>query len=281
MIFFAIAFVSWTVYISIAFLFSWNSPAMLTILAVAIVSSIAFFRHELRFPYPLIDLSLFNNRIFFFGQLSALINSIARGAVMILLILFFQGPRGCDPLTASILILPSAIGMVVMGPVGGRLSDRYGSREISTIGLFISLIGLIGLSTMQYDTPYSIIAVWMFVNSVGSGLFQPPNTSAIMASVRMNRRGVASSIRAFLNNAGMVISMVIATPLIMKTLPLDKMMDMFVLGGAQMPVGEQIAFTQGITTVFLISAIITVPAIIVSAMRGKGDSEKNMMRSEM
>ena len=72
---------------------------------------------------------------------------------MILLILFFQGPRGIDPLTASILILPAAIGIAVMGPVGGRLSDRYGSREISTLGLFISLVGLIGLATIQLRYP--------------------------------------------------------------------------------------------------------------------------------
>jgi MFS family permease len=271
MIYFTIAFVTGMIYISAAFLFGWTSIPMLATLAVAIVSLTAFFRRELHFPYPLIDLSLFSNRIFFFGQLSALINSIARGAVMILLILFFQGPKGYDPLTASILILSAAIGIVIMGPIGGRLSDRYGSREISTIGLFISLIGLLGLASMQFNTPYSVIAVWMFVNSVGSGLFQPPNTSAIMAAVRMDRRGVASSIRAFLNNTGMVISMSIAIPLIIRSIPLDQMMDMFVLGGAQMSVAEQIAFTQGITIVFLISAVITVPAIIVSAMRGKGD----------
>ncbi len=271
MIYFTIAFVTGMVYISAAFLIGWTSPPMLATLAVAVVSFIAFFRHEIRCPYPLIDLSLFGNRIFFYGQLSALINAIARGAVMILLILFFQGPRGYDPLTASILILPAAVGIAIMGPVGGRLSDRYGSREISTLGLIISLVGLIGLSTMQYDTPYPVIAAWMFVNSVGSGLFQPPNTSAVMASVRVDRRGVASSIRAFLNNAGMVVSMAIATPLIIGSIPLDQMMDMFVLGGASMPVADQIAFTQGITVVFLISSVITIPAIIVSAMRGKGD----------
>ncbi len=271
MIYFTIAFVTGMVYISAAFLIGWTSFPMLVILAVAVVSFVAFFRHEVRFPAPLIDLSLFRNRIFFYGQMSALINSIARGAVMILLILFFQGPRGYDPLTASILIIPAAIGLAVMGPVGGRLSDRYGSREISTLGLSISLIGLLGLATIQYDTPYPVIAVWMFVNSVGSGLFQPPNTSAIMAAVRVHRRGVASSIRAFLNNAGMVISMAIATPLIIGAIPLDQIMDLFVLGGAQMQVSEQIAFTEGMTLVFLISSIITVPAIIVSAMRGKGD----------
>ena len=69
----------------------------------------------------------------------------------------------------------------------------------------------------------------------------------------------------------MVISMAIATPLIMGTMPLNEMMDMFVLGGAVMPIADQIAFTSGIALIFLISAAITIPAIIASAMRGKGD----------
>ncbi len=271
MLLFTIAFVAGMVYISAAFLFGWTSFPMLLVLGAAIVSFILFFRHEKRFSSPLIDLSLFSNRIFFYGQVSALINAIARGAVMILLILFFQGPRGCDPLMASILITPAAIGLGVTGPIGGWLSDRYGSREISTIGLAISLVGLLGLTTMQYNTPYFDLAAWMFISSFGSGLFQPPNTSAIMAAVQVDRRGVASSIRAFLNNAGMVISMTVATPLLIGTIPLDEMMNMFVLGGARMPVADQVAFTSGITLVFFVSSLITVPAIITSAMRGKGD----------
>ncbi|MDL5503859.1 MAG: MFS transporter, partial [Candidatus Methanoperedens sp.] len=111
---------------------------------------------------------------------------------MILLILFFQGPRGMDPLTANIMTIPLAIGLAITGPIGGVLSDN-GSRIISTAGLVISLAGLLGLATMHYDTPYWVIAVWMFINSFGSGLFQPPNTSAIMSSVSPRRRGVASS----------------------------------------------------------------------------------------
>ncbi len=271
MAYFSLAFVTGMVYLSAAFLLGWTSLPMLAVLAVALVSFFAFFRHEKRVRHPLIDFSLFSNRIFFYGQISALINAIARGAVMILLILFFQGPKGYDPLTASILIIPAAAALAVAGPIGGWLSDRYGSREISTLGLVVSFAGLIGLATIQYNTPYPLLALWMFVNNFGSGLFQPPNTGAIMAAVRVERRGVASSIRAFLNNAGMVISMAIATPLIMGTIPFDEMMNMFVLGGAKMPVAEQIAFTGGITLVFLISAAITVPAIIASAMRGKGD----------
>jgi EmrB/QacA subfamily drug resistance transporter len=268
MFLFAVAFITLTVYGSAGFLFGLFSPTMLLTLATSLVSLAAFIRHEKATPHPLVDLSLFSIRAFGYGQLSAFINAIARGAVMMLLILFFQGLKGYDPLMASILIAPLAIGLVITGPVGGILSDKYGTRLISTAGLLIALAGLLGLALMQYDTPYWVIAVWMFVNGFGSGLFQPPNTSAIMASVPVDRRGAASAMRAFFNNTGMVISMTLALPLLVSTVPLDQMMDMFVVGGMNMPVALQITFTRGITAVFFLSCILTVPAIIVSAMRG-------------
>ncbi len=271
MILFTIAFITSMIYLTAGFILGLTSLPMLLSLVVAILSSVAFMHVEKNAVYPLMDLNLFKTKIFSFAQLSNLLNSIARGAVLILLILFFQGPRGLDPLTASILTIPLAIGLAITGPIGGILSDKYGSRLISTTGLAISLIGLLGLATMRYNTPYWILAVWMFINSFGSGLFQPPNTSAIMASVPPERRGIASSMRAFFTSSGIVLSMGIAFPLIIGTIPLEQMMNMFVVGGASMPVAVQEAFTAGITSAFIFSAIITVPAIIVSAMRGKGD----------
>lgn len=271
MLLFTVAFVALTVYLSVGLIFGLLSAPMLATLAVGLVSLAAFIRRERTTPNPLVDFSLFRIRIFAYGQASSFLNAVARGAVMILMILFFQGLRGYDPLMASILIAPMAIGLIISGPLGGTLSDRYGSRLISTGGLVISLVGLAGLALMQYDTPYWVLAVWMLVNGFGSGLFQPPNTSAIMAAVPMERRGVASSMRAFLGNTGMVISMTIALPLLVNTIPLDLMMNMFVVGGMNMPVDTQITFTQGIAFVFFISAALTLPAIVVSALRGSED----------
>jgi len=271
MLLFTVAFVALTVYLSVGLIFGLLSLPMLAMLAVGVVSLAAFIRRERTTPNPLVDFSLFRIRIFAYGQASSFLNAIARGAVMILMILFFQGLRGYDSLMASILIAPMAIGLIISGPLGGTLSDKYGSRSISTGGLVISLVGLAGLALMQYDTPYWVLAVWMFVNGFGSGLFQPPNTSAIMAAVPMERRGVASSMRAFLGNTGMVISMTIALPLLVNTIPLDLMMNMFVVGGMNMPVDTQITFTQGIAFVFFISAALTLPAIVGSAMRGSED----------
>lgn len=268
MFLFAVAFITLTIYGSAGFMVGLLSPEMLVILITGLLSLAIFIRHERTTRHPLIDLSLFKSRTFLFGQSSAFINAIARGAIMMLLILFFQGLKGYDPLVASILIAPMGIGLVITGPVGGTLSDRYGSRVVTTLGLGVSLIGLLGLAMMQYDTPYWLITIWMFVNGVGSGLFQPPNTSAIMASVPLERRGAASAMRAFFNNTGMVISMTIALPLLVSTIPLDQMMNMFVVGGMSQPVSVQVAFTGGITFAFWISSAITLLAIITSAMRG-------------
>jgi EmrB/QacA subfamily drug resistance transporter len=279
MILFTVAFISLIVYISLVAIEGFTAPLMLALLTFGIVTLYAFLRQERHAPYPLIDLSVFHLRIFSFGQVSAFLNSIARGAVLVLLILYFQGPRGLDPLTASILILPVAVGLAITGPIGGILSDTYGSRIISTLGLAVSLVGLLGLATMHYNTPYWILAFWMFVNSVGSGLFQAPNTSAIMGAVPPLRRGFASSMRVLLNNAGNVISMSIALPLILGTVSLEEITDMFIMGGASLPVSVQEAFTLGITHAFILSAIITVPAIILSALRGTEQRQKKFPMS--
>jgi EmrB/QacA subfamily drug resistance transporter len=268
MLLFTVAFVSLTVYGSAGILFGFFSLPMLAILVTGILSLAGFFIRERNARAPLIDLSLFRIRIFTYGQASAFLNAIARGAVMMLLILFFQGPRGYDPLWASILISPLAIALIITGPLGGSLADRYGSRLISTIGLIIATAGLVGLASMQYDTPYAVLAFWMFVHGFGSGLFQPPNTSAIMAAVPVERRGFASAMRAFFMNTGMVISMTISMPLLIGMIPLDEMMDMFVVGSANLPVATQIQFTNAICFVFFVSAFLSIPAIIVSAMRG-------------
>ncbi len=265
---FTVAVLSLIVYVGVGFIPGLLSPVMLAVLAVFLVSLGLFVRRETRIPHPLIDLSLFRIRIVAFGQLSAFLNAIARGAVMVLLILYFQGVRGFDPLTASILIAPLAIGLVVMGPVGGILSDRYGSRLISTAGLALSLAGLAGLALIRYDTPYLWIALPLFVNGLGSGLFQSPNTSAVMAAVPPERRGITSSVRALLNNLGMVISMAIATPVLLGSVPMDEMMQMFVIGGTNMPVAVQQAMTGGIALAFVVAAVLTLPAVVASALRG-------------
>jgi MFS family permease len=66
--------------------------------------------------------------------------SVARGAVLLLLVFYFQGALLLDALTAGILLIPFSIAFVSIGPLSGYLSDRYGARGFSTGGLVISAV---------------------------------------------------------------------------------------------------------------------------------------------
>jgi EmrB/QacA subfamily drug resistance transporter len=77
---------------------------------------------------PMLDLRLLKTRVLAFAYLSTLLNGIARGAVTFLLIFFFQGIKGIDPIMAGILLAPLALSMMIVSPISGYLSDIYGAR---------------------------------------------------------------------------------------------------------------------------------------------------------
>src|SRR5947209_2103077 len=132
-----------------------------TILALGIVGLVLFGVIEPRIKEPLVQLRLFRDRLFLFANLSGLLNGIARGAVLFLLIFFLQGPYGQDPLRAGLMLTPFGAAFMLIGPLSGRLSDRVGSRLLAPVGLGISALGLLGLSTVGPSTPYWLLSVFM------------------------------------------------------------------------------------------------------------------------
>src|SRR5437868_9157626 len=114
---------------------------------------------------------LFQSRRFALANLSNLLNGIARGAVLFLLIFFLQGPYGKDPLTAGLMMAPFGLAFMLIGPLSGYLSDHHGARGLGTVGLLVSAVGLLGLSTVTDQSPFWRIALWMAVMGGGSGFF--------------------------------------------------------------------------------------------------------------
>ncbi|MEO8286198.1 MAG: MFS transporter, partial [Chloroflexota bacterium] len=166
--------------------------AVYGLFAVAVVALITFFVVELRRAQPMLDLRLFRDRMFGFASLTAALSGVARGAVLFVLIFFLQGPYGQDPLMAGIMMAPFGAAFMLVGPVSGFFSDRYGSRVLATAGLLLSALALLALSTITPTTPYPLLAFYMVLMGAGSGLFGSPNTNAIMSSVPPYRRGMAA-----------------------------------------------------------------------------------------
>jgi len=197
----------------------------------SIIALTAFFVVERGIDQPMLDFKLFQDKLFAHASAANALNGLARGAVLFVLIFFLQGPYGLDPLWAGIMMAPFGAAFMLVGPISGFLSDRYGSRGLATVGLLVSAVGLAGLSTVVSTTPYWILAAFMALMGGGSGLFASPNMNAIMSSVQPGRRGIAAGTNAMLMNTGQMLSIAIAFPLVLSRIPLDTMFHVFLYGG--------------------------------------------------
>jgi len=218
---------------------------------------------------PLLDLSLFRDRLFAMGNLTGFLNSIARNGVLFLLVFYLQGARGEDPVTAGLMLAPLAIGLIVLSPISGVLADRYGSRELATAGMVITGLGLAGLMTLQTDTPYWQLAFWQLVVGAGSGIFNSPNTSAVMGVVPPNKRGVGAGTRMMLMQSGFVVSIALAIGLVSASM--DPRVLLAVFSGNQIG-GQGISlapFMNALHLAFLAGVVASALGAVASLMRGE------------
>ncbi|WP_329264096.1 MFS transporter [Streptomyces sp. NBC_01478] len=192
----------------------WTNPLVDVLIAGGLLLLAAFVVIENRVSAPMIQLSLFRQRAFTFGNLASLAISIGRGGMQFVLIIWLQGiwlplhgyDYGDTPLWAGIFMLPLTAGFLAAGPVSGYLSDRLGSRGLATGGALLFGSTFLGLMCLPIDFSYWIFAVLIALNGIASGMFGAPNSSSIMGSVPARLRGVASGMRATFQNSGTAVS---------------------------------------------------------------------------
>jgi EmrB/QacA subfamily drug resistance transporter len=204
----------------------WGDPWVIASLGIGSALLLVFPFIELRVAEPMFNLRLFQNRMFAAANLAGFLASIARGGVQIMLIILLQGiwlplhgySYNSTPFWSGIFILPMLVGFVIMGPLSGALADKYGARALTTLGLAISGISFYLLTFLPYDFNYAAFAVIIFVMGIGSGMFASPNVLSIMNSVPPQDRGVASGMRATLQNTGQTVSLAVFFTIIISSL---------------------------------------------------------------
>jgi len=247
----------------------WLRPGIFVLFAGSIILLPLFVFMEFQSEQPMIDMRLFESRLLGFAYSSNLLNGIARGAVTFLLIFYFQGIKSMDPIQAAIMLIPFVLPQMIMAPICGWLSDRIGSRELSSIGLLVSAIGLVFLMPIKPDTSSGQLLAGMIVMGLGSGMFFSPNTKSIMQNVPVEKRGIAGGVRTMMNNIGMMISMALCLAIIMSSLTPEAFAGIFT--GTQVgPKGIAIEkFISSIRFMFTISFFISLVAAFISYLRGK------------
>jgi MFS family permease len=157
--------------------------------------------------------------------------------------------------------------VALLSPVSGRLSDRYGSRVLSSLGLTLNAAGLIWFSTLNERSSYGAVLVSLLILGLGMALFSPPNVSSVMGSVPTEKRGVANGIRMTTNQTAVALSVPFSLVLMTLAMPYNKLSQTIssaqVLNSNELPL-----FLKAINHTCLILGIIVLLAIIPSLLRG-------------
>ena len=192
----------------------WTNPQVLVLLIGGAVLLGAFAMIERRVAEPLFELALFRIRSFTAGSVAGFLVAIARGGLQFMLIIWLQGiwlpvhgySYSQTPFWAGIFLLPLSAGILIAGPLSGKMSDRFGARGFATAGMIVFGGSFIGLALLPVQFPYWAFALLIAANGIGSGMFVSPNSSSIMNSVPARHRGAASGMRATFQNSGTALS---------------------------------------------------------------------------
>jgi EmrB/QacA subfamily drug resistance transporter len=231
----------------------WGGGGTLGLLALALLAMTGFVAIERRSSHPLLDPALFSLRLFTSASLSAGANYVALFVAVFLTPFSLVAVYGETIRTAGLIMTVIPLLMGLSAPAAGVLSDRIGSRLLSSAGLGIVALSLAGLSASHPEEGRGPVILFLALMGLGSGVFQTPNTSALMGSVPPARRGVAAGMQATCRNLGMVLGVALAGAIVGTIAP----------GGSGDP-----ALGSAIRTAYLAGAFAALVGMAVSLSRG-------------
>ena len=188
----------------------WGASPTVALLAVSAVSLSAFILVERRAADPLLDLDLLrHNRLFAAANAAALLNYMAMYAVSLLTSVFLEATQGRSATLTGWIMLSQPVMQAALAPLAGRLSDRTGSRVLSTVGMLLTAAGMVLLGALPPDAGLPRVMVSLAVVGVGLAAFSAPNTSAVMGSVERGQLSLAGAFLGTMRSTGMALSVAV------------------------------------------------------------------------
>ncbi|HRV93054.1 MAG TPA: MFS transporter [Anaerolineae bacterium] len=186
-----------------------TGPSVLLLFSVWLVFLIGFLFIETRTKQPMIDLRIFKNILFSVNLVTGFTTFVSIAGVFILLPFYLEDVLGYNTQQVGFLLAVIPIGLGTFAPIAGALSDRFGTRPITVLGLVILLGGYIALTGLSTETTTWSYVLRLLPIGIGMGIFQSPNNSAIMGSVPRERLGVASGLLSITRTLGQTVGIAI------------------------------------------------------------------------
>jgi EmrB/QacA subfamily drug resistance transporter len=221
----------------------WSSPKTGGLLLVSVIALFSFVVAQRRSSTPLLDLALFQRRIFSSALLGELLFYMSLYAIGFLIPILVVRGRALPPAWTGMLLTTQSVLRMCMAPISGSASDRYGTRIVVSLGAAVFAAGVLILACASGYGSMPALAIGMAIVGLGTGTFIPANSSRLLKEAPVHQHGTAAGALATARNLGMMLGVAIAAAVYSSSLP--------ALGGRE---AELSATRNGLAMVFLIAA---------------------------
>src|SRR5450755_151523 len=188
----------------------WGSPEIVFSLAAGALLVVAFIRYELRTPAPMLPMNFFANRGFAVTNVVSLAMYFGMFGSIFFLSQFLQDALHNTPFQAGVKLLVWTGATMVVAPLAGFFSERYGSRLFMVGGLSLQAIALAWLAALaDVHMSYASMIVPFIFAGAGMALVFAPAANAILASVRTDQAGQASGATNAIRELGGVLGIAV------------------------------------------------------------------------
>ncbi len=211
----ALLLIFWTVPLLLGFTwagsqYDWLSWQIISLFGGAIVFVALFILYESRLErrnaQPIIDPSLFTNRIFSVSLLITMITSMGMFGSILFLPLYAQGVLGISATNSGLLLSPLMIGLIFSSVVSGQLVARFGKYKwIAFVGMAITIGGSLLLQRLNVNSTNTDLIIAMMVLGLGLG-FSMSLYTVIVQNALPTRIGQATSGLTFFRSIGATIA---------------------------------------------------------------------------
>ncbi len=260
----------------------WRAPPIVAGFVV-VVGLAGFFTYwEMRNRSPMLDVTLFRHKVFAIGVVASVISFMSISSVRFLMPFYLQSVLGYSPGKVGLVLVPAAFAMIIMGPLGGRLSDKYGWTAFNVGGLLFTATGLFILSRATEVSPVWLIVLGTVTQSIGTGTFNAPNNSSILSVVERSKYGVMSGFLNLVRNTANITGIAVATTIVVTVMGAQGFEPSLAAVSDSGAEGVLGAFTSGMKTAYLVmSGLVLVGAALSVLKGGRGGTQDVQERTEV
>jgi EmrB/QacA subfamily drug resistance transporter len=188
----------------------WGASEVLVSLTAGAVLLVAFVLAERRSAAPMLPLEFFAKRAFAVTNVVSLAMYFGMFGSIFFLSQFLQNVLGNSPLEAGIKLLVWTGSTMIVSPLAGYFSERYGSRLFMAAGLGLQAIALGWLATVAgVGTSYASMLAPFVLGGAGMAMVFAPSANAVLSSVRTDQAGQASGATNTIRELGGVLGVAV------------------------------------------------------------------------